>query len=155
MAFLLLAGFFVMFWSICCFIVVLVEPPSVVITLVGKRKLFVFLSLVCGLCIVCLCLFVLPLDAIASRKHAYIILTPLKPILYSKIGVYRGIHYFSYFCSKHRFGYSLEPPRRGGSNEYPQSMFWADIWKNIRDFYLKIFSFWRWNFLYIWIGVFS
>ena len=26
-------------------------------------------------------------------------------------------------------GYSLEPPRRGGSNEYPQSMFWADIWK--------------------------
>ena len=26
-------------------------------------------------------------------------------------------------------GYSLEPPRRGGSNEYPQSMFWAEIWK--------------------------
>ena len=24
-------------------------------------------------------------------------------------------------------GYSLEPPRRGGSNEYPQSMFWAKI----------------------------
>ena len=22
-------------------------------------------------------------------------------------------------------GYSLEPPRRGGYNEYPQSMFWA------------------------------
>ena len=27
--------------------------------------------------------------------------------------------YFSYFCSKHR----------GGSNEYPQSMFWAEIRK--------------------------
>ena len=26
-------------------------------------------------------------------------------------------------------GYSLEPPRRSGSNEYPQSMFWADIRK--------------------------
>ena len=26
-------------------------------------------------------------------------------------------------------GYSLEPPRRGGSNEYPQSMFWAEIKK--------------------------
>ena len=26
-------------------------------------------------------------------------------------------------------GYSLEPPRPGGSNEYPQSMFWAEIWK--------------------------
>ena len=26
-------------------------------------------------------------------------------------------------------GYSLEPPRRGGSNVYPQSMFWAEIRK--------------------------
>ena len=26
-------------------------------------------------------------------------------------------------------GYSLEPPRRGGSNEYPQSMFRAEIRK--------------------------
>ena len=26
-------------------------------------------------------------------------------------------------------GYSLEPPRQGGSNEYPQSMFWAEIRK--------------------------
>ena len=26
-------------------------------------------------------------------------------------------------------GYSLEPPRRGGSNEYPQSMFYAEIRK--------------------------
>ena len=26
-------------------------------------------------------------------------------------------------------GYSLEPPRRGGSNGYPQSMFWAEIRK--------------------------
>ena len=26
-------------------------------------------------------------------------------------------------------GYSLEPPRRGGSNEYPQSMFWVEIRK--------------------------
>ena len=26
-------------------------------------------------------------------------------------------------------GYMLEPPRRGGSNEYPQSMFWSEIRK--------------------------
>ena len=26
-------------------------------------------------------------------------------------------------------GYSLEPPRWGGSNEYPRSMFWAEIRK--------------------------
>ena len=29
------------------------------------------------------------------------------------------------------YGYSLEPPHRGGSNEYPQSMFWAEIRKII------------------------
>ena len=28
-------------------------------------------------------------------------------------------------------GYSLEPPRWGGSNECPQSMFWAEIRKII------------------------
>ena len=33
---------------------------------------------------------------VESRKNTYIILTPL---LYSKTGVYRGIHYFSSFCS--------------------------------------------------------
>ena len=27
-------------------------------------------------------------------------------------------------------GYTLEPPRRGGSNEYPQSMFWSKHKKN-------------------------
>ena len=27
-------------------------------------------------------------------------------------------------------GYTLEPPRRGGSNEYPQSMFWSKDKKN-------------------------
>ena len=30
---------------------------------------------------------------------------------------------FLYFCSNIDCGYSLEPPRRGGSNEYPQPMF--------------------------------
>ena len=28
-------------------------------------------------------------------------------------------------------GYSLEPPHWGGSNEYPQSIFWAEIRKII------------------------
>ena len=30
---------------------------------------------------------------------------------------------FHISAQKHRLGYSLEPPRRGGSNKYPQSMF--------------------------------
>ena len=55
-----------------------------------------------------------------SRKHAYIILTPLNPFLYSKTGVCRGIYYFSYFCSKMSRNMKL--------SEY---------------FYLKILSLWR------------
>ena len=35
----------------------------------------------------------------SSRKHAYIILISFNhPLLYNKTGVYRGIHYFFYFC---------------------------------------------------------
>ena len=40
-------------------------------------------------------------NMITSQKHAYIILTSLNPTyIYSKTGVYKDIHYFSYFCSK-------------------------------------------------------
>ena len=46
------------------------------------------------------CPFPIKVESSSSRKHAYIILTPLTPLLYSKTGVYRGIHYCSYFCSK-------------------------------------------------------
>ena len=49
-------------------------------------------------------------------------------------------------------GYSLEPPRRGGSNGYPQ---WFEQKYEKYQSFLKIFIFWRWNCLYIWIGVFS
>ena len=38
-------------------------------------------------------------------------------------------------------GYSLEPPHWGSSNEYPQFMFWAEIWKNIDFFIWKFFQF--------------
>ena len=37
-------------------------------------------------------------------------------------------------------GYSLELPDRGGSNKYPQSMFWAEIWK-ISEFLSENFQF--------------
>ena len=39
--------------------------------------------------------------------------------------------YIIFFISAQNIdcGHSLEPPRWGGSNEYPQSMFWAEIWK--------------------------
>ena len=49
---------------------------------------------------------------------------PLGPYFYIvKLG-FIGV-YIIFFISaqKHRLWYSLEPPRRGGSNEYPQSTF--------------------------------
>ena len=80
---------------------------------------------------------------------------PLKPHFYIvKLG-FTGVYIIFHISAQNiDCGYSLEPPRRGGSNEYPQSMFWAEIWKISEFLYLKIFSFWRWKFLYIWIGMF-
>ena len=49
---------------------------------------------------------------------------PLKPHFYIvKLG-FTGV-YIIFLISAQNIdcGYSLEPPRRGGSNEYPQSMF--------------------------------
>ena len=77
---------------------------------------------------------------------------PLKPHFYIvKLGL-QGYTLFFIFLPKNidcgyskniDCGFSLEP------------LFLSRNMKNIRVFYLKIFSFWRWNFLYIWIGVFS
>ena len=38
--------------------------------------------------------------------------------------------FFHLFAQNIDCGYTLEPPRRGGSNEYPQSMFWRKNKKN-------------------------
>ena len=61
---------------------------------------------------------------LSSRKHTYTILTPLTHFYILKLG-FTGVYtIFSYFCSKNiECGYSLEPPRRGGSNKNPQSVF--------------------------------
>ena len=67
---------------------------------------------------------------------------PLKPHFYIvKLG-FTGVYIiFPISAQNIDCGYLLEPPRRGGSNEYPQSMFWAEIRKISEFFYLKIFSF--------------
>ena len=56
-----------------------------------------------------------------SQKHAYIILTLLNPTFIQLV--------FLFLLKNIDCGYSLEPSRRGGSNEYPQSMFWAEYEK--------------------------
>ena len=39
--------------------------------------------------------------------------------------------FFDIFAQNIDCGYTLEPPQRGGSNEYPQSMFWRKNKKNM------------------------
>ena len=53
-----------------------------------------------------------------------------KPHFYIVKLVFTGCTLFFLFHLKNiDCGHSLEPPRGGGSNEYSQSMFWAEIWK--------------------------
>ena len=62
------------------------------------------------------------------RKHAYSNILKFhlqkQKIFRQKISIFFYISAQDIDC-----GYSLEPPRWGGSNEYPQSMFWAEIRK--------------------------
>ena len=52
---------------------------------------------------------------------------------------------FLIFAQNIDSGYTLEPPRRGGSNEYPQSMFWS---KNKKNRYTPAYP----SFAYIKVG---
>ena len=62
-----------------------------------------------------------------ERKHQDNIsvkyIPPKIPFLYSKTGINMDMHSFLFLLSKIDCGYLLEPPRRGGPNVYPLSMF--------------------------------
>ena len=61
---------------------------------------------------------------VSSRKHACIILTPLNPTFIQYNWGLQGYTLLFVFQLKNiDCGNSLEPPRRGGSNEYPQYIF--------------------------------
>ena len=62
--------------------------------------------------------------------------------------------FFLFLLENIEYGYSLEPPWWGGSNEYPQTMFWAEMW-NISEFLSEYFQFLVLKFSIYWIGVFS
>ena len=83
------------------------------------------------------------LSIIAITKTCLYNFDPLKPYFYIvKLG-FTGVYIiFLIFAQNIDCGYSLELPRQGGSNEYPQSMFWVEIWKISEFFYLKIFIVW-------------
>ena len=64
---------------------------------------------------------------------------PLKPHFYIvKLGFTGEYIIFLISAQNIDCGYSLEPPRRGGSNEYLQFMFWAEIWKSLEFFIWKL-----------------
>ena len=82
--------------------------------------------------------------------------TPLKPHFYIvKLGFARVYLFFLFLLQNIDCGYSLEPSRRGGSNVYPQSMFWAKIWKIIKFFPMKIIDFWPEKITVYHMGMFS
>ena len=66
---------------------------------------------------------------VSLRKHAY---SNILKILQPKKGKNseKKSHIFHVSAQNIDCGYSLEPPRRGGSNEYPQSMFFLANKKN-------------------------
>ena len=83
-------------------------------------------------------IFPMPVDI--TTKTCLHNFDPLKPHFYIvKLG-FTGVHFsFLSFAKNIDCGYSLEQPRQGGSNGYPQSIFWAEI-RAISDcFYLNFF----------------
>ena len=78
----------------------------------------------------------------ASRKHVCVMYTPpTEPHFYTaKLG-YAGVYlfFFLFLLQSIDCGYSLEPPLRGGSNMYPQSICFEQ--KNIKIFLLIFFFF--------------
>ena len=76
------------------------------------------------------------LETIIITKTRLYNFDPLKPHFYIvKLG-FTGV-YIIFLISAQNLdsGYSLEPPQRGGSNEYPQSMFREEICK-ISEFFV-------------------
>ena len=92
-----------------------------------------------------------PADLRIITKTCLYNFDPLKPHFYI---VKLGFTLFFLFLLKNiNCGYSLEPPRRGGSNKYPQFMFWAEIW-NISELSIWKFSVFGGEIFYLYRHVF-
>ena len=88
------------------------------------------------------CHFVTDSNMWAIKKTRLYHFDPLKPHFYIvKLG-FTGVHIivFLFLLKNIDCGYSLELPQQGSSDEYPQSMFWAEIWK-ISEFLSENFHF--------------
>ena len=67
---------------------------------------------------------------VVLRKHAYSNILKIFPPKNENFQI-KSSDIFHISAENIDCGYSLEPPRRGGSNEYPQSMFSAEIRKRM------------------------
>ena len=71
------------------------------------------------------------------RKHAYSNILKISPPKNENFQI-KNSDIFHIFAQNIDCGYSLEPPRRGGSNGYPQSMFLSRTKKNNVYPYIKV-----------------
>ena len=107
------------------FVIVLILG-SIAIPRLEKRELVIFRFFV--LCTVCHGLFAFPLAVIgrlcsALQKHAYSNILRTQITTKNENFQMKNSDSFHISAQNIGFGYLLEPPQRGGSNEYPQSMF--------------------------------
>ena len=95
------------------------------------------------------------ISAIITKTGLYIF-HPLKSHFYIvKLG-FTGVYIiFLISAQKHRLWVLVRTASTRRFKRVPIIYVSSRNLKNIRVFCMKIFSFWRWNFLYIWIGVFS
>ena len=68
-------------------------------------------------------------EIITLRKHAYSNILKILPPKNENFQI-KNSDVFHISAQNIDYGYSLEPPRRGGSNDYPQSMFLSRNKKN-------------------------
>ena len=62
------------------------------------------------------------------------IITKTRPFnIHRFLKLYENFDTFLIFAQNIDCGYTLEPPWRGGSNEYPQFIFWSKDKKNIAE----------------------
>ena len=74
---------------------------------------------------------------------------PLKPHFYIvKLGLQGYTLFFLFLLKNIDCGYLLELLHWGSSNKYPQSVFWAEMWK-ISEFFVQKFSVFGGEIFYI------
>ena len=89
------------------------------------------------------------------QKHAYSNILKILPPKNEKFQI-ENSDIFHIPAQNIDYGYSLEPPRRGGSNEYPQSIFFSRNKKNNVHPCKPQFYYIKWGLRdKIYIGVFS